>query len=151
MDEPCGKSYFVVGWREWVIFPDYLNARVKAKVDTGARTSAIHAEEIKLIGSGDATRVGFVILPNQGDDATIVPCEAPLLERRRITDSGGHDEERFVVIANLQLGAHLWPIELSLTNRDSMGFRMLLGRTALKKRFLVQPWKSYLEGRRLES
>jgi hypothetical protein len=140
-------QYGVVGWREWVFFPDFSNARVKAKVDTGARTSAIHAYEIKLIERGEPPLVSFIIHPNQKDNDTIVQCQAPLVERRVITDSGGHQEERFVVSVQLKLGAHRWPVELSLTDRDSMGFRMLLGRTALKQRFLVQPWRSYLEGK----
>ena len=151
MDTVGVYQYCLVGWREWVVFPDFANARVKAKVDTGARTSAIHAEEIKLVNMGGAERVSFVLHPDQGSRDVVVSCEAPLIERRAITDSGGHEEERFVVGVRLQLGQHDWPIELSLTDRDSMGFRMLLGRSALKKRFLVQPWRSYREGRPLRA
>ena len=144
------KRYGVVGWREWVEFPEFSGARVKAKVDTGARTSAIHAEKIRLVSRDGTDRVAFVLHPNQDDRDLAVPCEAPLVERRVITDSGGHEEERYVISALVQLGEHVWPIELSLTDRDTMGFRMLLGRTALDERFLVQPWKSYLRGQPLQ-
>lgn len=145
--KPSDDVYTLIGWREWIVFPDFENARVKAKVDTGARTSAIHAEDITLIEGKDGTRVDFLVHPNQDDDDNVVECSAKLIDRRTITDSGGHKEERFIVQANIQLGGKTFPIELSLTDRDSMGFRMLLGRTAMKKRFRVQPDRSFLHGR----
>ncbi len=140
-------DYTLIGWREWVVFPDFDSTRVKAKIDTGARTSAIHAEDIQLIERTAGTNVSFLLYPNQNDTDTSIRCLAPLVERRAITDSGGHEEERLVVQTRLILGPLTFPIELSLTDRDSMGFRMLLGRTAMKKRFCVRPDKSFLHGR----
>ncbi|MEL6374114.1 MAG: RimK/LysX family protein [Pseudomonadota bacterium] len=137
----------LVGWREWIMFPTFDACLVKAKVDTGARTSAIHAldPELKQIDGRD--HVAFHIQPDQHDESRRVSCVAPLVERRAITDSGGHTQERFVVRVTIELGAHAWPIELSLSDRDTMGFRMLLGRTAVRHRFLVAPGRSYLAGR----
>jgi len=139
--------YTLIGWREWVVFPDFEGALVKAKIDTGARTSAIHAVNVEAIERDGQTYISFIIHPNQKDTENTVECIAPLVERREITDSGGHVEQRFIVSANVQLGGQTWPIELSLTDRDAMGFRMLLGRTAMQNRFLVQPDKSFLHGR----
>lgn len=140
-------KYTLIGWREWIVFPDFENARIKAKIDTGARTSAIHADNVEAVERDGQAYVSFIIHPNQKDNENTVMCVAPLVERRAITDSGGKTEERYVVSALVRLGDRSWPIELSLTDRDSMGFRMLLGRTALKKRFWVQPDKSFLHGR----
>lgn len=140
-------KYTLIGWREWIVFPDFGNARVKAKIDTGARTSAIHAEDVQLLERSNGTFVSFVIQPNQNDTEDAVQCIAPLIDQRTITDSGGNSEDRFIVSAQVSLGGQTWPIELSLTDRDAMGFRMLLGRSALKKRFRVQPDKSFLHGR----
>ena len=140
------EQYTLIGWREWIVFPDFESAEVKAKIDTGARTSAIHADNVEAVERNGEAFVSFIIHPNQNDSENTVACVAPLIERREITDSGGKTEERFVVRTLVRLGDQTWPIELSLTDRDSMGFRMLLGRTALKRRFLVQPDRSFLHG-----
>ena len=149
MNDKAARSYGVVGWREWVTFPEFGQARVKAKIDTGARTSAIHAERVVMHTHEGIDVISFDVLPDQENDQKVVSCCAPLVERRTITDSGGHSEERLVVQTTVAIGTITWPIELSLTDRDSMGFRMLLGRTALRRRFLVNPGRSYLEGRML--
>lgn len=141
------NEYTTIGWREWVVFPDFENIKIKAKIDTGARTSAIHAEDVRVFEQDGETQVSFVLHPNQADITNAVACVAPLVERRAITDSGGKTEDRYVVCVKLQLGEHLWPVEMSLTDRDTMGFRMLLGRTAMKKRFIVRPDRSFLHGR----
>ena len=150
MKKEFARRYGVVGWREWVTFPEFGHTRVKAKIDTGARTSAIHAERVELRTCEGNDSVTFDLLPDQDNDQKVVSCCAPLVERRAITDSGGHSEERFVVQTTVTIGANTWPIELSLTDRDSMGFRMLLGRTALRRRFLVNPGRSYLAGHMLK-
>jgi hypothetical protein len=134
----------LIGWREWIVFPHFGDARVKAKVDTGAKTSAIHATGIEPIERDGQVHVAFVIHPHQDDDSCAIACTAPLVERRSITDSGGHEEERFVVRTEIELGGQRWPIELSLTDRNTMGFRMLLGRSAMRSRFIVRPDKSFL-------
>lgn len=144
------SSRGLIGWREWVTFPTLGDFQVKAKVDTGARTSAIHATNIEAVQRDGQDFVKFCLFPEQDNHTTFVECEAPLAERRVITDSGGHEEERFIVTTDIKLGVHVWKIELSLTQRDDMGFRMLLGRTAVRRRFLVDPGRSYLEGQPLD-
>ncbi len=140
------RNHFAVGWREWVTFPDFGTTRVKAKIDTGARTSAIHAVNITTTASENGDIAHFELHPNQDDDVTTVICTAPIIDRRMITDSGGHSEKRLVVETAIQIGEHIWPIELTLTDRDSMGFRMLIGRHAIRKKFVVFPGRSYLAG-----
>lgn len=131
----------VIGWREWVTLPD-LGLVVKAKVDTGARTSAIHA----LNQHREGDRVTFEVHPNQRDEDDARVVSAPLVDVREIKSSSGEVSERFVVSTTAVLHRRRWTIELTLANRDDMGFRMLLGRTAVRGRFLVDPGVSYLAG-----
>ncbi len=137
-----------LGWREWVRLPDLGINAIKAKVDTGARTSAIHAFELNTFSEGGRERVEFRIHPLQKDDATIVTCTADIVDKRVVTDSGGHKEERIVIATTLDIGPYSWPIEATLTARDTMLFRMLLGRTAIKNRAQVNPARSYLVGKK---
>lgn len=133
----------VIGWREWVRLPELGDVTVKAKVDTGARTSTLHAydeEEIELDGE---PRLRFRFHPNQRDDETEVQAEARLVGRRKVTASSGQAELRYVVETEAVIDGQRVPIELTLTRRDTMGFRMLLGRRALRGRFVVDPKRSY--------
>ena len=137
----------IVGWREWVALPQLGVPAVKAKIDTGARTSALHADAIEpYTDTRGRRRVAFVVHPLQGDTSVEIACAADLVERRRITDSGGHAELRYVVRTDLALGGLVWPIELSLAGRDAMRFRMLLGRTALSGHAIINPSRSHLTG-----
>ena len=142
------ENLLTFGWREWVSLPDLGIETIKAKVDTGARTSAIHAFELHTFSDNGRDRVEFRIHPLQKDEATVVTCTADVLDRRVVTDSGGHKEERLVISTTLSIGSHSWPIEATLTARDSMLFRMLLGRTALKGHAQVNPTRSYVVGKK---
>ena len=142
------SSLPVVGWREWLSLPDLKIDMIKAKVDTGARTSALHAFFIDPFEHNGAEWIRFGIHPLQGNSEFEITCEMPVKDRRIVSDSGGHSEERFVIETTLLLGQHRWQAELTLTNRDSMKFRMLLGRTALADRFMVNPHNSYSIGKK---
>ena len=142
------EKNLTLGWREWVGLPELGIRQVKAKVDTGARTSALHAFSVRVFEEGDRERVEFMIHPMQKDDKTVVTCVADILDRRTVTDSGGHKEERFVISTDLTIGKYRWPIEITLTARDDMLFRMLIGRTAIKNIAQVDPARSYLIGKK---
>lgn len=133
-----------IGWREWVRLPDLYSGRIKAKIDTGARTSALHAFQVEAFTRGRVRYVRFVIHPVQCRRKPEVACTAMIIDQRRITDSGGKREERYVVRTRLKLGTRAWPIELTLSNRDSMGFRLLIGRQAIRRRYLVDPARSFV-------
>ena len=142
------QQLMTLGWREWVGLPDLGLPHIKAKVDTGARTSAIHAFELRSYDAEGQARVEFKMHPNQKDSDTVVVCDAVVVDKRVVSDSGGHKEERLVIETTLHIGEHAWPIEATLTARDDMLFRMLLGRTAIKGRAVVNPGRSYIVGKR---
>lgn len=138
----------IIGWREWVRLPELGIERIKAKIDTGARTSALHAFSIDRFQEDRKDKVRFAIHPIQKNSSKVIVSVADLVDVRWVTDSGGHKEERYVIRTKVCLGNTEWPIEVTLTNRDSMAFRMLLGRTAIRHKFYVDSAKSYLIGRR---
>ncbi|MCA9197125.1 MAG: ATP-dependent zinc protease [Planctomycetales bacterium] len=141
-------SLSVLGWREWVALPDLGVDQIKVKLDTGARSSSIHAFEVQVYRQQGVDRVRFSVHPLQRNDHTIIQADAPLLEYRLVRSSNGQTDERPVIVTNVHVAGQAWPIELTLANRDAMGFRMLLGREALKGRFCVDPASSYLAGRK---
>lgn len=135
----------VIGWREWVALPTLGVPAIKAKVDTGARSSALHAFDLDHFDRNGTAMVRFQAHPIQRDDRYIITAEAALLEERWVRNSGGQAELRPVIETTVQVGEQIWPIELTLTNRDVMGFRLLLGRQAVRQRYLVDPGHSFLQ------
>ncbi|WP_412061100.1 ATP-dependent zinc protease [Rubrivirga sp. IMCC45206] len=140
-----------VGWQEWLAFPELNLPAVRAKIDTGARTSALHAREIRTEVRDGETIAVFVANPLFRGHQLAVACEGVVVDEREVTSSSGHTELRVVIEAMLRLGlatdAPEWPVELSLTDRDGMRFPMLLGREAMSGRVLVDSGGSYLLGR----
>jgi hypothetical protein len=138
-----------VGWREWVAFPELGIPAVKAKLDTGARTSVLHAFSVETFERDGRLMVRFGIHPLQRRTDLEIFCVAEVVDRRLVCDSGGHSEWRPVIRSPINIGKSSWEVEINLTNRDPMLFRLLLGRTALCGRALVDPAASFLTGRRL--
>lgn len=136
----------VLGWREWVALPDLGIAAIKAKIDTGARSSALHAFDVETFSVDGREKIRFKVHPKQRDTTQTAIAEADILERRAVRNSGGHAELRYTILTSVEMGGGRWSIELTLTNRDAMGFRMLLGRQAVRSRFFVDPGRSFLLG-----
>lgn len=133
-----------IGWREWVNLPELGIQKIKAKVDTGARTSALHAFSLEPFTENGKDRIRFQIHPIQHNNEITITCEADVIDKRFVTDSGGHKEERYVIETPITMAGQTWPIEITLTERETMLFRMLLGRRAIRKRFIVNPARSFL-------
>jgi len=140
-----GAAWAVVGWREWGALPEFDIPLLKIKVDTGARTSCIHATRIEPFHHRGDEWIRFVVHPDEPHRA--VPCEHLVLDRRKVSDSGGHREHRYVIGTDLVVGTHRFRVDFTLTDRSDMRFRMLLGRTAIAHTFLVDVAHSYLQGK----
>lgn len=134
----------VVGWREWAVLPDLGISKIKVKIDTGAKTSSLHAFDVSIVKRQGRSVVRFKVHPLQKNTRRIVECEARLLEWRQVTDSGGNRTLRPVIETRIMLGAREVLAEVTLIARDEMGFRMLVGRQALRKTWLVDPSKSFI-------
>lgn len=137
-----------IGWREWASLPELDIRWIKIKTDSGATTSALHAEDIKIFSKNGKKFVRFKVHPIQRKKIPAISCKAELLEKRTIKSSNGQSSLRPIILTKIKLGDDEWDIELSLVNRDVMGFRMLLGRQALRKRYLIDTDHSYLRGKR---
>lgn len=135
-----------VGWREWLSLPELQLPWIEAKVDTGAKTSALHAYTLQYIDSEEGGYVIFDLHPDRHSTLQSVSCRARVVDQRVVSDSGGHKETRYVIRTPLQLAGLTWPIEITLTNRENMAYRMLLGREAMRGRLTVDPQAAYLLG-----
>ncbi|MCV3271067.1 30S ribosomal protein S6--L-glutamate ligase [Roseobacter sinensis] len=133
------------GWEEWVALPELGLPAIKAKVDTGARTSALHADDIEVFGPSARPKVRFTVHPIPGRHDLTITCSAPLIDRRDVTSSNGEAEHRFVISTNLAVSDQRWPIEITLTNRGAMSSRMLLGRQALNNHISISPTEKRLQ------
>ena len=137
----------VIGWREWVGLPDFGIKHIKVKVDTGARSSSLHAFDLREFERHGEEWVRFQVHPVQRNSIRSVEVEAKVLEHRSVRSSSGKASMRPVIVTNVRLLGITWPVELTLASRDEMGFRMLLGREAFRRRFLVDAGKSYCGGK----
>lgn len=140
----------LIGWREWVALPELGLPAIKAKIDTGARTSALHAFKLETFTENGVQKVNFAIHPIRRRPDIIVECTADIIDQRLVSDSGGHKERRYVIYTPVLLGDQERPMEITLTNRDTMLFRMLIGRTGIGGDFAVDPMRSYLISRHLK-
>ncbi len=134
----------VAGWNETASLPELGVDSIRVKLDTGAKTSALHAFNVSEIQKDDQAWVEFEIHPLQNNDTYVVKCSSPISDIRHVKSSNGQKEKRYVIFTILKVGSDEWPIEITLTNRDQMSFRMLLGRSAMKNHLLVDPQKTYL-------
>lgn len=138
------RPLLAVGWREWLSLPDLGILQIKAKIDSGARTSALHAFHLEPFKVDGKHFIRFKMHPLQRRTDTVVSCTAAIKDIRWVVDSGGHRERRYVIETQLVIGELTLPIEVTLTNRDTMNFRMLLGRTAMRKHLVINPAASFL-------
>jgi len=138
----------IIGWQEWALLPKLGIPAIKCKIDTGAKTSALHADNLETYYRHGEKYVQFVVHPLQRHKRVEVACTAKVLDERVITNSGGKKEQRLVIKTPIVLGHLTWPIEISLTNRDPMVFRMLLGRDALKHLFMIDAARALCQGKK---
>jgi ribosomal protein S6--L-glutamate ligase len=146
MDQPMDS--LILGWREWVSMPQLGLPAIKAKIDTGARTSALHAFSIETFGPEHQPKVRFGVHPVEDRHDIEIWCTAKVIDRRQVISSNGLSEMRYIIRTPIKIGDREWPIEISLSNRETMAHRMLLGRTALEAQSaVVQPWAEYKQTR----
>ena len=144
---PPVAAPFILGWEEWVALPELGLPAIKAKVDTGARTSALHAFFVESFGSARAPMVRFGVHPIPRRNDVEIVCSAPVVDQREIRSSNGEREQRYVIETPIRIGDREWPIEVTLTNRNAMSYRMLLGRQAIGGGVLVDPAASFRQPR----
>ena len=144
---PTGFEPLPIGWCEWVSFPQLGIPAIKAKIDTGASTSCIHAFDIDMVSVNDVKLVRFKTFPLQSRQDVLKTCAALFVDERNVTDSGGHTEHRLVIATELKIGDQSWMVEVTLTNRSAMKYRMLMGRQAMKNHVVIHPHQRYLQGK----
>jgi hypothetical protein len=145
--QTAAGAFLIVGWREWLALPDFGIRLIKAKLDSGARTSALHVERLELFERGAQRWVRFELMPRSRRSGRSMSAEAPVVDQRYVTDSGGDRALRPFIRTHVVLGEHVIEVEMNLTNRRGMLFPMLLGRTAMAGKVLVDPSRSFLLGR----
>mgnify|MGYP002784654148 FL=1 len=136
----------IIGWQEWISLPELGLQAIKVKVDTGAKTSSLHAEEIEDFKKNGEKWVRFKVFPIQNNKDIVRICEAPLVDQRHVKSSSGNKEQRPVIRTIINIGGRKWQADVNLTNRDYMGFRMLLGREAIASRIIVDPGSKFMHG-----
>lgn len=144
--EAATMAATLVGWREWCSLPELGISAIKAKIDTGARSSALHVERLEEFQRGSERWVRFELIPRPRRQRTRIVIESPVVDERPVTDSGGNRGNRLFIRTTVVIGGASWPIEINLTNRRGMLFPMLLGRTAIAGRLYVDPARSFLLG-----
>ncbi len=144
---PGETPLVIIGWREWVSLPGLKIAHIKAKIDTGARSSSLHAFEIEPFDHEGEPWVRFQVHPIQRRDDFSIPCQAPVHDIRNVRSSSGESAARYVILTDVSWMGEKWTAELTLADRTQMGFRMLVGREAVRGRMLVDPSRSYFGGR----
>ncbi len=142
------EKRYEMGWKEWAALPELGVPALKVKIDTGARTSALQASNIRYVTENDVPYVLFECHPIRRSKTIVVTCKAPLLERRHVKNSGGTKERRPVIKTHIQIGAYSGDIEVTLTDRKKMKMRMLVGRQALKNKCIVNPGKAFITGKK---
>lgn len=143
------KEKAKIGWKEWCALPLLNIKEIKAKIDTGAATSALHAIVLNISTYNDQTYIRFKVFPHQSDKYASKICKAPLVAKRSIMSSNGIKEKRYVIKTILVIGKNSFETEITLTDRSPLRYRMLIGRMALKKRFLIDPSLAHVQGRPL--
>ena len=139
------QTTFPLGWEEWLSLSELGLPAIKAKVDTGAKTSALHASVIEPFGPASSPQVRFLIQPDPNEPSLEVTCSAPVVDRREVISSNGDRELRYVIETQAEMGALRWPIQLTLSNRETMTYRMLLGRAAIQPNMIIDPNASVLQ------
>ncbi len=135
-----------IGWKEWISLPNIGIPSIKAKIDTGARTSSLHAFKIEPLIENGINKVKFWIHPIQNNKDYAESCIADIIDERTVKNSGGQEEERYVIMTQILIADSQWDIEITLTNRDNMRYRMLLGRTSLRGKVIIDPNEAFLTG-----
>jgi ribosomal protein S6--L-glutamate ligase len=139
------SSPLILGWQEWIALPDIGLPALKAKVDTGARTSALHTRFIEAFRSGKRPMVRFAVHPSRQHETLQIVATAEIIDQRDVRSSNGERELRYVIATRLLIAGQDWPIEITLTNREQMAYRMLIGRQAIRPNVLVDPTASFCQ------
>lgn len=139
-------SKLILGWREWAELPELLVPLIKVKIDTGAKISALHTYDVKIIKKNNENFAKFIIHPIQRNEKIFINCVAKIIDMKTIKSTSGHKENRIVIRSPITIGNFTWDIDMTLTNRDIMNHRMLIGRRAMQN-ILIDPSKSFCQGK----